>query len=112
WGCDGIAGPIALGVLAACRADFAARLRAALHLEAGGERVPSSCAWSGQVVAAMGSGVFLLLDAPAMDHLLHAAAPELACEMRPGTAPAALTPLTTAVASTRLPLRARLADCE
>ena len=111
WGCEDIAGPIALAVLAACRADLAARLRAALDLDAGGERVPSSCAWSGQVVAAIGSGVFLLLDAPAMVRLLRAVAPELAGE-KPATALPALAPLTRAVGGTRLPLQARLADCE
>jgi hypothetical protein len=115
WGCDTSA-PIARRVTAACRADLPAQLCAALHLEASAgaapEPSPRGCAWSGQLAAALGMGVFVLLDAGAIEDVLRSLAPGLRGRTAPAGGAAALTPLTRALAGRRLALTVRLSDCE
>jgi len=116
WGAEAGAGPIARNIAQACRSDFQVRMRAALHLEScaeGARDLPAvRFAWSGSTSVVFGGGARLLLEGGVMQAALRAAVPAPAQNAQARGAPAALTPVTTALASLRLPLQARLADCE
>jgi len=113
WGGDGSAGPVAMRVARACRADLQARLCAALQMDCGASpsgEPPRTCgAWSGVVHVQLAAGVRLLLDTAAVEHL-RAGAPEPA-RRAPATA-RPLAPVSHAISDLRIALRARLADCE
>lgn len=114
WGRDDFLGPIATKLVGACAADLHARLRGALLLESG--RGPAACpssgsAWSGDVVVLLGDGQRVLLEAAAVEKVLHSCARHLVRQEALRTQ-AALTPVGSAVARMRIALRAQLADCE
>jgi hypothetical protein len=116
WGSAASIGPIAARMVEACRADLPARLCTLLQIEAAAGVAPKLAqpagAWSGLVCASFDSRVRLLLDAPLVLGVLRSRAPELAPRAGSAGTRTALMPVTTAVAAMRLPLRARLADCE
>jgi flagellar motor switch/type III secretory pathway protein FliN len=115
WDVEEVAGPLARQVTAACRDDLAARLIAGLRMTAAAgpppaaARIPST--WSGEVAVRFDGGARLLLDGDAVASILGWAAPATArTAATPGRAP--LTSISAAVDAIRMPLRARLADCE
>lgn len=116
WGSEREPGPLAARVAVACRADWLLRLRAALGIEPAAadapELPPLGGAWSGLACASFGGAYRVLLDAPLVQRTLRSAAPGLAQPAAPVAGDAALTPVSSALTAVRLPLQARLADCE
>lgn len=114
-GVEAVHSPLARGVIAACRDDLPARLLAALRMTAapGVQPEPARAAspWTGQATVDLDIGARLLLDATAVATILRGNSVALD-KPAVAAARAPLTPIHGAVAGMRLPLQARLADCE